>query len=172
MRLETRNRKRRLRFVDTRLREVLHDYARPGVAPGTPILAHIIPTRRCNLSCAYCNEYDDVSKPVPTDEMLRRVDLLAKLGTSIITQSGGEPLLHPDLDRIIARVRLGHGRLAGMITNGYLLTADRIRQLNRSGLDHLQISIDNAKPDDISMKSLKVLDQKLVLLTPSTPNFR
>ncbi len=29
-----------------------------------------------------------------------------------------------------------------MITNGYLLTADRIRQLNRSGLDHLQISID------------------------------
>ncbi len=161
MRLETRT-KRRLRFLDTRLREVLM-ITRGVASPWHPILAHIIPTRRCNLSCAYCNEYDDVSKPVPTDEMLRRVDLLAKLGTSIITQSGGEPLLHPDLDRIIARVR-HHGRLAGMITNGYLLTADRIRQLNRSGLDHLQISIDNAKPDDISMKSLKVLDQKLVLL--------
>ena len=51
-----------------------------------------------------------------------------------------------------------------MITNGYLLTADRIRQLNRAGLDHLQISIDNAKPDEVSKKSLKVLDQKLVLL--------
>src|SRR6202789_3386812 len=127
------------------------------------VMAQIVPMRFCNLSCAYCNEYDKVSEPVPVDEMLRRIDHLASLGTSIITISGGEPLTHPDLDRIIARIR-HHGRLAGMITNGYLLTADRIRQLNRSGLDHLQISIDNAKPDDISMKSLKVLDQKLVLL--------
>ena len=34
-----------------------------------PILAHIIPIRRCNLSCNYCNEYDDFSKPVPLDVM-------------------------------------------------------------------------------------------------------
>ena len=61
-----------------------------------PILAHLIPTRRCNLACGYCNEYDDHSKPVPTAEMLRRVDLLAALGTTIITISGGEPLLHPE----------------------------------------------------------------------------
>jgi MoaA/NifB/PqqE/SkfB family radical SAM enzyme len=128
-----------------------------------PVLAHMIPTRRCNLSCDYCNEYDDFSKPVPISEMYRRIDRLAELGVSIITQSGGEPLLHPELDQIIARVR-HHGRLAGMITNGYLLTADRIRQLNRAGLDHLQISIDNVLPDEISKKSLKVLDQKLVLL--------
>ncbi len=130
---------------------------------GHPILAHVIPIRRCNLACAYCNEYDDFSKPVPLEEMFRRIDHLASLGTAIITQSGGEPLLHPQLDQIIARVR-SHGALAGMITNGYLLTADRIRQLNRAGLDHLQISIDNAMPDEISMKSMKVLDQKLVLL--------
>ncbi len=69
------------------------------------MLAHVIPIRRCNLSCTYCNEYDDVSKPVPLDEMLRRIDRLAELGATIITQSGGEPLLHPDLDQIIARVR-------------------------------------------------------------------
>ena len=52
--------------------------------------------RRCNLSCAYCNEYDDFSKPVPIETMYRRLDRLADLGTSIITISGGEPLLHPD----------------------------------------------------------------------------
>src|ERR1700743_3308189 len=90
-----------------------------------PVLAHIIPTRRCNLSCTYCNEFDDFSKPVPTQEMLRRIDRLADLGTSIISFSGGEPLLHPDLDELIARIRR-RGRIAGMITNGYLLTADRI----------------------------------------------
>jgi len=128
-----------------------------------PVLAHVIPIRRCNLSCTYCNEFDDVSKPVPLEELLQRIDKLAELGATIITQSGGEPLLHPDLDAIIARVR-SHGALAGMITNGYLLTRERIEKLNRAGLEHLQISIDNALPDETSKKSLKVLDHKLVLL--------
>ena len=128
-----------------------------------PILAHVIPMRRCNLSCAYCNEYDDKSKPVPIETMYERLDRLADLGTNIITISGGEPLLHPDLDLIIARVR-SRGMIAGMITNGYLLTAERIQRLNRAGLDHLQISIDNVMPDEVSKKSLKVLDRKLQLL--------
>jgi len=125
-----------------------------------PIVAHIVPIRRCNLSCAYCNEYDDFSKPVPTEVMLRRVDCLVELGTSVITISGGEPMLHPDLDQIIRCIRDG-GCIATLITNGYLLTPDRIKRLNHSGLDHLQISIDNVRPDDVSKKSLKVLDQKL-----------
>jgi len=125
-----------------------------------PILAHIIPVRRCNLACGYCNEYDKVSKPVATAEMLRRIDLLAALGTEIVTFSGGEPLLHPDLDELIRRIR-SHGRIATLITNGYLLTPERIRQLNRAGLEHLQISIDNVEPDEVSKKSLKVLDKKL-----------
>jgi MoaA/NifB/PqqE/SkfB family radical SAM enzyme len=128
-----------------------------------PVLAHIVPTRRCNLSCTYCNEFDDFSKPVPAAEMVRRIDLLANLGTSIISFSGGEPLLHPELDDLIVRIRR-RGAIAGMITNGYLLTADRIQRLNRAGLEHMQISIDNVMPDDVSKKSLKVLDKKLQLL--------
>jgi MoaA/NifB/PqqE/SkfB family radical SAM enzyme len=128
-----------------------------------PVLAHIIPIRRCNLACKYCNEFDDFSKPIPLGTMKQRVDDLARLGTSIVTLSGGEPLLHPELDEIIAHMRK-YPIIAGMITNGYLLTADRIRRLNRAGLDHLQISIDNVMPDDVSKKSLKVLDKKLQLL--------
>jgi len=128
-----------------------------------PLLVHIIPTRRCNLACTYCNEYDDFSSPVPTEEMFRRIDRLGAMGTAVVTISGGEPLLHPELDAIIARIR-HNGIMAGLITNGYLLTADRIEKLNRAGLEYLQISIDNAKPDDVSKKSLKVLDQKLKLL--------
>lgn len=128
-----------------------------------PILAHIIPIRRCNLACTYCNEYDDYSKPVPTEVVKSRLDRLADLGTAIVTMSGGEPLLHPDLDELIAHKRK-RGMIAGMITNGYLLTADRIQKLNRAGLDHMQISIDNVMPDDVSKKSLKVLDKKLQLL--------
>src|SRR5580692_11186040 len=137
--------------------------ARALASTDHPLLAHIIPIRRCNLACTYCNEFDDFSKPVPTDEMFRRVDRLGQMGTSIVTISGGEPLLHPELDAIISRIRK-NGTIAGMITNGYLLVADRIERLNRAGLEYLQISIDNVMPDDVSKKSLKVLDQKLALL--------
>jgi MoaA/NifB/PqqE/SkfB family radical SAM enzyme len=145
-----------------RMRE-LGIIAKGALSTSHPIMAHIIPIRRCNLSCAYCNEYDDVSKPIPTDVMVARIDKLASLGTSILTLSGGEPMLHPDLDDIIAAMRR-RGVLAGMITNGYLLTPARVKRLNEAGLDHLQISIDNVMPDEVSKKSLKVLDKKLQIL--------
>ncbi|HTR65704.1 MAG TPA: radical SAM protein [Terriglobales bacterium] len=128
-----------------------------------PLLAHIIPMRRCNLSCTYCNEFDDFSKPVAKEEMFRRVDKLGELGTSVITISGGEPLMHPELDEIIGRIRRS-GMIAGLITNGYFLMPDRIERLNRAGLEWLQISIDNVTPDEVSKKSLKVLDKKLQFL--------
>jgi MoaA/NifB/PqqE/SkfB family radical SAM enzyme len=128
-----------------------------------PLLVHIIPIRRCNIDCGYCNEYDKVSPPVPYEAMCERIDKLAELGTSVVAFSGGEPMLHPQLDDLIRRIR-SHGMMAGLITNGYFLVEERIRKLNDAGLDYLQISIDNVIPDDISKKSLKVLDAKLRLL--------
>jgi len=125
-----------------------------------PILAHVVPMRRCNLACAYCNEYDGVSKPVPLPDMLRRVDKLAGLGTDFVTISGGEPLMHPELEDIIAHVRR-RGMIPTLITNGYFLSRERIEKLNQAGLDHLQISIDNVEPDEASMKSLRLLEPKL-----------
>ena len=129
-------------------------------SPRHPVLAHIVVTRRCNLACTYCDEFDDFSKPVPTAEMLRRIDMLAALGTTVITLTGGEPLLHPELEEIIRRIRL-QDIIAILVTNGYLLTIDRIQRLNRAGLDRMQISVDNVRPDEVSKKSLKVLEQKL-----------
>ena len=128
-----------------------------------PLLVQIVPIRRCNIDCGYCNEYDKVSPPVPTDAMLRRIDKLADLGTSVVAFSGGEPMLHPDLDDLIRRIR-ARGMMAGLITNGYFLVPKRIEALNRAGLDFLQISIDNIEPDEVSKKSLRVLDQKLTHL--------
>jgi MoaA/NifB/PqqE/SkfB family radical SAM enzyme len=146
--------KARRRWREARL------FANAMASKDHPILAQIIPIRRCNLACTYCNEYDKTSTPVPTGEMLHRIDKLCELGTSIVTFSGGEPMLHPDLDLLIARVR-EQGAMATLITNGYFLVPKRIRELNKAGLDYLQISIDNVQPDDVSKKSLKVLDKKL-----------
>ncbi|HUK24126.1 MAG TPA: radical SAM protein [Terriglobales bacterium] len=154
--------RRRVKQVYRDLRGA-REIVRALVSTEHPLLAHIIPIRRCNLACEYCNEFDDFSKPVPTEEMFRRVDKLGELRTSVITISGGEPLLHPELDEIIRRIRK-NGIVAGLITNGYLLVAERIERLNRAGLEWLQISIDNVTPDEVSKKSLKVLDKKLELL--------
>jgi MoaA/NifB/PqqE/SkfB family radical SAM enzyme len=137
--------------------------ARALLHTGHPVLVQIVPARFCNLSCTYCNEFDKVSEPVPLEEMLRRIDCLGRLGTAMVGISGGEPLTHPHLDEIIRRIRRT-GAIAGMITNGYLLNIERIERLNRAGLDHMQISIDNLEPDAVSKKSLRVLDKKLEML--------
>ena len=134
--------------------------ARALLKTSHPVLAHVIPMRRCNLACAYCNEYDRTSDPVPLEEMRRRLDKLADLGTSIITLSGGEPMMHPDLDEIVAHIRRRR-MIAGLITNGFYLNPKRIGRLNRAGLKYLQISIDNVEPDDVSMKSLSLLEKRL-----------
>ncbi|MCL5745105.1 MAG: radical SAM protein, partial [Acidobacteria bacterium] len=152
-----------IRALDRRRREV-RMFAAAMHHRTRPVLAQVVPIRRCNLACAYCNEFDQSSQPVPLPEMLARIDKLAALGATVVTISGGEPLLHPQLDDIICRIR-SHGAVATLISNAYLLTPQRIRSLNRAGLDYLQISIDNTAPDDTSMKSLSVLGRKIEWLS-------
>jgi MoaA/NifB/PqqE/SkfB family radical SAM enzyme len=131
-----------------------------------PLLAQVVVTRRCNLACGYCNEYDDFSPPVPLQDLLARIDHLAALKTASITFTGGEPLLHPELDQAIRAARR-HGMIVTMITNGFRLSKSWIDRLNAAGLQGMQISIDNLKPDEISMKSLSSVGRKLELLSKS-----
>lgn len=149
-------------FLKLKLREASF-ISRGLLSTDHPVLAHIIPMRRCNLACSYCNEYDNFSAPVPLDVMKRRLDKLADLKTSVITISGGEPMMHPQLEKIIRHVR-DRGMIAGLISNGYYMKPERIKRLNDAGLEYLQISIDNVEPDDVSKKSLKVLDKRLQML--------
>lgn len=150
---------KRTTFLKLKLREGLF-LARALLSTRHPVLAHIIPMRRCNLACAYCNEFDHVSQPVPLEVMRRRLDKLAELGTSIVTISGGEPMMHPQIYEIIAHIRRRH-MIAGLISNGFYMTPERIKKLNQAGLQYLQISIDNVEPDDVSKKSLRLLDKRL-----------
>ena len=129
-----------------------------------PLLAQMVVTRRCNLSCGYCNEYDDFSPPVPFKLLRDRVSALAKLNTAAVTCTGGEPLMNPRLGRVIRHIR-EHGMIATMITNGYRLNQKRIERLNDCGLQEMQISIDNLEPDEVSQKSLRAVKSKLVLLS-------
>ena len=131
--------------------------------PSTPLLTQLVVTRRCNLSCGYCNEYDDYSDPIPTDELIRRVDHVAKLGNLVITLTGGEPLLHPELDRVVARA-VSHGMVCTSISNAYPITPTWTKRLNRAGLSLLQVSVDNIEPNEVSQKSWSKIKKRLEVL--------
>jgi len=125
-----------------------------------PLLVQIIPIRRCNIDCGYCNEYDKVSAPVPTDTLMRRIDHLAGLGTSVVAFSGGEPMLHPDLDALIRHIR-GRGMMAGLITNGYFLVPKRIQELKAvetwlaMNLNMLRMAIQGLEMQRASLEMMK-----------------
>jgi MoaA/NifB/PqqE/SkfB family radical SAM enzyme len=128
-----------------------------------PLITHLVITRRCNLSCGYCFEYDKVSPPVPLEVLKQRIGHLAKLRSVFVTLTGGESLLHPDVVEIVRYVR-ERGMTPFLNTNGYLLTKQMILDLNAAGLYAMQLSIDNARPNAVSKKSLKPLMPKLRLL--------
>ena len=140
---ETR-RKRRLRFYRTRARE-LRMIAKALASTKHPILAHIIPMRRCNLDCGYCNEYDDVSNPVPLDEMKRRLEILARMGTTIITISGGEPLMqHRFVLKVFAAVK-EMGVHTALDSNGYF--GDRLTDADLGSIDLVLLDLKAMTPD-------------------------
>jgi MoaA/NifB/PqqE/SkfB family radical SAM enzyme len=127
------------------------------------MLVQLVVTRRCNLACGYCHEYDDVSPPVDAALLEKRIDHAAALGTVVVTLTGGEPLLHPRLDALVARVD-SHRMICTLISNGYAFTREWVRRLNDAGLSFLQISIDNVEPNEYSQKSWKNVRKKLDLL--------
>jgi MoaA/NifB/PqqE/SkfB family radical SAM enzyme len=126
-------------------------------------MVNLVVTRRCNLSCGYCHEYDHTSAPVPFETLRERIDQLARLGTVLVALTGGEALLHPRIADLVAHVR-ARGMSASIMTNGFLLTADRIRALNDAGLFAMQVSVDAVQPNEATKKALRPLMPKLRLL--------
>lgn len=126
-----------------------------------PVDAQLIVTRRCNLSCGYCTEYDNSSEPVPLEDLRRRIDSLHRLRSANITLLGGEPLMHPDIAEIVAYA--GRRANTSIVTNGFLLRNGIVDRLNKAGLNNLTVSVDtlHADPSRYIQKSLRSLRTKL-----------
>jgi MoaA/NifB/PqqE/SkfB family radical SAM enzyme len=127
----------------------------------SPFLAQLVVTRRCNLACGYCNEFDDHSPEVPYDTLVDRIDRLKDLGTFTVELTGGEPMLHPRIYDLVTHARKRSFFRVKMISNAFLLGADRVLRLNDAGLQAMQISVDGVRPNEVTQKTLAPLRKKL-----------
>ena len=131
-----------------------------------PYHVQMVVTRRCNLSCGYCNEYDDHSPPVPMEELRRRIDKIKQLGAWALELTGGEPLEHPEVVEIVRYAKQEQRFFkVQMISNLYLWNEATVHALNEAGLDDLQVSVDGVMPNDVTVKVLKPLRKKLETLS-------
>ena len=94
-----------------------------------PLLAQVVVTRRCNLKCGYCTEYDRTSDPAPYEGLASR---LAKLPAWAVCLTGGEPTMHPRLPDLVAEMKRLLFKRRMLITNGWRLTRELIDALHRT----------------------------------------
>ncbi len=137
--------------------------AKAAIDHKRPVLAQLVVTRRCNLSCGYCYEYDKTSKPVPTDVLKARIDHFKRLKVVFVTLNGGEPLLHPQIVELVAYIKK-RGMVPMMNSNARVLTKELIEQLNAAGLYGMQISCDSLEDNAVTHKSMRRVKPKLELL--------
>jgi MoaA/NifB/PqqE/SkfB family radical SAM enzyme len=130
----------------------------------SPFLVQLVVTRRCNLACKYCNEFDKTLPEIPFDLLTERLRHIRALGAFAVEFTGGEPLLHT---RIFDLIRFAKGlrfRRVMLLTNAFLLNEARIEGLNQAGLSDLQVSVDGIEPNAITVKVLRSMRPKLEAL--------
>ena len=119
---------------------------RPPVEPPLALLAEL--THRCPLRCPYCSNplaLERAGAELDTETWQRVLDEAAAMGVLQVHFSGGEPLARRDLADLV-----GHATKAGLysnlITSGIGLDAARMAALAEAGLEHVQISLQDAGP--------------------------
>jgi pyrroloquinoline quinone biosynthesis protein E len=105
-------------------------------------------THRCPLQCPYCSnplELEGASAELDTGTWQDVVRQAARLGVLQLHLSGGEPTVRQDLEEIVATAA-EVGLYTNLITAGVLLSRARLDELSARGLDHIQLSIQDAEP--------------------------
>jgi len=106
-------------------------------------------THRCPLQCAYCSNplaLDAPKSELSTDEWFRVLDQAAAIGILQVHFSGGEPMARRDLPALVAHASAA-GLYTNIITSGVLLTDEAMATLLGAGIDHIQISFQDAEPE-------------------------
>ncbi len=106
-------------------------------------------THRCPLHCVYCSnplQMKSADSELSTEEWSRVFHEASALGVIHLHLTGGEPLLRPDLAKLVAAGREAN-LYVNMITSGLGLTAARMQELKDAGLEHIQLSLQDAEEE-------------------------
>jgi pyrroloquinoline quinone biosynthesis protein E len=117
-------------------------------APEAPIALLAEITHRCPLQCPYCSNplsLDRKSEELRTEEWKGIFDQAARLGVIHLHLSGGEPTARRDISELVAHASQA-GLYTNLITSGVLLRKDLLDELISAGLDHVQLSFQDAEP--------------------------
>jgi PqqA peptide cyclase len=117
-----------------------------GPAPPLALLAEL--THRCPLACPYCSNpvaLERAGAELDTSTWQRVLAEAAEIGVLQVHFSGGEPLVRRDLAALVAHAA-GCGLYANLITSGIGLDAERLATLRDAGLEHVQLSVQDADP--------------------------
>ena len=112
----------------------------------TTLLAEL--THRCPLHCPYCSNPLELIRgeaELSTEQWKRVFSEARALGVLQLGLSGGEPLLRKDLEELAAHAR-SVGLYSTLVTSGLGLTRARAERLKETGLEHIQISIQDSDP--------------------------
>lgn len=115
------------------------------LAPPLALLAEL--THRCPLACPYCSnpvEMARAGQELGTEGWRRVISEAAALGVLQIHFSGGEPLVRRDLEEMVSH-SASVGLYTNLITSAVMLDQARLDTLVESGLDHVQISVQDAE---------------------------
>jgi pyrroloquinoline quinone biosynthesis protein E len=118
----------------------------PAIDPPLALLAEL--THRCPLRCPYCSnplELARASAELDTATWKRVFDEAGALGVLQVHFSGGEPLVRRDLVELVGHAS-GRGLYGNLITSGIHLDAGRLAELVEAGLEHVQLSFQDADP--------------------------
>jgi MoaA/NifB/PqqE/SkfB family radical SAM enzyme len=140
------------------LKKIILNYFQFRLGYPKPLFCSYFITYRCNLNCIFCLLVADTDKKVvksfrryiqeiskeelPTEQSKYAIDQIAKLGISIVSFTGGEPLLRGDLEEIALYAK-GKDMLCSLSTNGVLITPGRAKRL--SCFNRIVVSLDGLK---------------------------
>lgn len=119
-----------------------------AVAPPLGLILEL--THRCPLQCAYCSNplaMDAPKSELSTEDWLRVLEEAAAIGILQVHFSGGEPMVRRDLSALVAHAA-GAGLYTNIITSGVLLSDAAMAELLAAGIDHIQLSFQDARADE------------------------
>ncbi|MCL3782473.1 radical SAM protein [Prolixibacteraceae bacterium JC049] len=137
-------------------------------------------TLRCNLNCIHCGsdcKHDAAVKDMPIDDFLKAIDQLGdsvEPNKTMLVFTGGEPLVRKDLEQAgLALYKRGFPW--GTVTNGMLLTPERLESLLNAGMRAVTVSLDGLEESHNWMRGHKnsfSKAQRAIRLLAKVPDFR